>query len=115
MQPTINKDGRNYVETLLLHESGEYIGSETEIVCKEAHNPQAMGAAISYSRRYSLQSLLSIGAEDNDAEGAMNRVTPIAQKVVETKQNGSFNNNKKTVTPVAAKPAPAALDESGWD
>lgn len=74
LQPMVNVDGKNFVETLLLHESGEWISSLTEIVCSKMSDPQSAGAAISYSRRYGLQSLVSIGAEDNDAEGAMNRV-----------------------------------------
>lgn len=66
-------DGRSHLETILMHESGEYLGSQTPIVCAKQNDPQALGSAISYARRYGLSSLLSIGAEDNDAEGAMNR------------------------------------------
>lgn len=63
----------NVVETILLHESGEFLGSTIKIVCKEENNPQAYGSAVSYARRYGLSSMLSVGAEDNDAEGAMDR------------------------------------------
>jgi hypothetical protein len=139
LQPTLTIDGKNYVRTLLLHESGEYLGSDTEIICAKQNDPQAYGSAISYSRRYGLQSLMSIGAEDSDAEGAMNRPSAVANSkpwassitaasapvasgtvtaptVVATapatpiKANGSFKK------PQAAKKVEApAADASDWD
>lgn len=75
LQPTVSVDGKQFVQTTLLHESGEYIASLTEIVCAKQNDPQAYGSAISYARRYGLQSLLCIGAEDNDAEAAMGRTS----------------------------------------
>jgi len=63
------------VETILLHESGEWVSSETKIVVVKQNDPQALGSAISYARRYGLQSLISLPAEDDDAETAMSRPT----------------------------------------
>ena len=73
LQPTVVVEGRQYVRTLLLHESGEFLASDTEVLCAKQNDPQALGSAISYARRYSLQSFMNVGAEDSDAEGAMNR------------------------------------------
>ena len=73
LQPMIQKDGKSYVRTLLMHSSGQYIGSDTEVVCSKPNDPQAYGSAVSYARRYGLQALVSLGAEDNDAEEAMGR------------------------------------------
>lgn len=73
MQPTVYEEGVAFVETLLLHESGEFIASVTPIVVAKQNDPQALGSAISYARRYGLQSLLSVGAVDDDGEGAMDR------------------------------------------
>ncbi len=70
LQPVINKDGKNYVQTLLLHESGEFIGCETEIKTVKQNDPQAEGSGISYARRYGLQSLVCLGAEDDDGNKA---------------------------------------------
>ena len=75
-QPLIQKDGKSYLRTLLLHTSGEYLGSDVEIVCAKQNDPQAQGSAISYARRYGLQSLMSLGAADDDGEGAMGRTKP---------------------------------------
>jgi hypothetical protein len=58
------------VETVLLHTSGEWLSSETKIVSKSEIDPQAQGSAISYARRYGLQSMLFMSAEDDDGEKA---------------------------------------------
>lgn len=89
LQPMTIESDRTFVVTMLLHSSGQYISSLTEIIVPDnkASDPQAHGAAQSYARRYGLQSLVCIGAEDNDAEGAMNRPAKLAEsKPSETKQ-----------------------------
>lgn len=93
LQPTVTDGSKSYVETLLLHESGEYLSGQYEIVYGKANDPQAFGAAVSYARRYSLQAMLNIGAEDDDAESAMGR--------------GKAASNSK---PAQAHAAPAKLD-----
>jgi hypothetical protein len=61
------------VETTLIHESGEFISGTTPVVVAKANDPQALGSAITYSRRYGLQAMLGIPAEDDDGEKAMGR------------------------------------------
>ena len=77
------------VETILLHESGQYFCIKTPIYCLKPNDPQAFGKGITYSKRYALQALLGLPSEDDDAESAMNRgdkaksttkSTPQAQK-----------------------------------
>ena len=70
IQPTGVTDGIGYVETVLLHESGEWISSTMKITAKTENNPQEQGSAITYARRYSLQSMMFIPAEDDDGEKA---------------------------------------------
>ena len=61
------------VETILLHESGQYFCIKTPIYCLKPNDPQAFGKGITYSKRYALQALLGLPSEDDDAEAAMNR------------------------------------------
>lgn len=61
------------VRTTLLHVSGQAIESDTPIITAKEKDPQALGSAISYARRYGLQSLLSLPADDDDGESAMAR------------------------------------------
>lgn len=77
LQPVSN----GCVITRLVHESGEWIeDGGVAIVCAKQNDPQAQGAAISYARRYGLASFLFIPAEDDDAEGAMQRKPELAKK-----------------------------------
>jgi len=63
----------NHVETVLMHESGEWFSSETALIVKESNNPQSYGSSVSYARRYGLMSILGLPAEDDDGEKAMVR------------------------------------------
>lgn len=73
LQPTIQVDGKSFVETVLLHESGEFISSLTEVIVSKANDAQQQGSGISYARRYGLQSLANIGSDDDDGETAVGR------------------------------------------
>lgn len=63
------------VETTLLHTSGEWLSSFCKIVSKTDNNPQDQGSAITYARRYGLQSMLFMSAEDDDGEKATDHKT----------------------------------------
>lgn len=70
LQPIDSDEHGVYVETTLLHESGEWISASMRISPKSETNPQDQGSAISYARRYSLQSMVFIPAVDDDGEEA---------------------------------------------
>lgn len=69
-QPTRQADGGVCVETVLLHESGQWISGETFIPAGSGDNraslAQAYGSGITYARRYGLLSLLGVVADDDD-------------------------------------------------
>lgn len=74
LQPTgQNEKGEDVVITVLLHTSGQYFAGETTIVAAKQNDPQAYGSAVTYARRYGLQSITGLPSEDDDAEGAMSR------------------------------------------
>jgi len=60
------------VATRLMHVSGQWVESEFVLpIVKQ--DPQAAGSAITYARRYALQSIAGIPTADDDAESAMLR------------------------------------------
>jgi hypothetical protein len=66
---TDNED-KMYLCTRLVHGmSGEWIESDYPIICA-LDNPQAVGSALTYARRYSLCALVGIASEDDDGEHA---------------------------------------------
>lgn len=65
-------DGENVImKTMLLHESGEFMKSEALIMRPAKNDPQGVGSCITYARRYSLCSMLSLSTgEDDDGNHA---------------------------------------------
>jgi hypothetical protein len=113
------------LETILLHESGEYIGSETDIVVKANGNAQDYGSAISYARRYGLQALVALKGEDDDGNGASGKVVHqqgVTKSVVaastQAASESASETKAETVTPPASggfkrKPKPTAAAPQG--
>lgn len=108
LQPTIQIDGKSFVETVLLHESGEFISSLTEVVVSKANDAQQQGSGISYARRYGLQSLANIGADDDDGEAAVGRGNARASSTSSAVIATSSANNVDKLEESAIQSAPAA-------
>lgn len=81
LQPIIQEGGKNYVRTLLLHESGEFLDSFTEVVCSKQNDAQAFGSALTYARRYGMQSMVNVGSEDDDGQKASQPAKPTLEPV----------------------------------
>ena len=60
------------IQTVLMHESGEWIASNIRLQPIKA-DPQGMGSAITYARRYAYAAILGIASEDDDGECATGR------------------------------------------
>lgn len=58
--------------TILLHSSGQQISSTFHMPVKDANNPQAVGSALTYARRYALSALVGVAPEDDDGNFAPN-------------------------------------------
>lgn len=65
----LSEEGKAGVETILMHSSGEWISNTLMLKCQK-NDPQGLGSAITYARRFSLQSIAGIPAVDDDAEAA---------------------------------------------
>ena len=89
LQPIVHTENKNFVKTILLHESGELMESLTEIVYNKVNDAQAQGSGISYARRYALQSFVCVGADDDDGQKAVqnkpNATKEIMQKAKDAK------------------------------
>ncbi len=96
---TLDSDERgDYVVTTLMHSSGQWISGRHKLITskfvknktgegyiEEPGTMQSLGSAITYARRYSLQAIVGLSAEDDDAESTMQRpaqVKPPQAKVL---------------------------------
>ena len=57
------------VETLLMHASGQWISSEVDVPVSK-QDAQGYGSALTYARRYGLQAIAGVAAEDDDGNAA---------------------------------------------
>lgn len=75
--PTILDDGTQTLTTMLLHESGEWLTSVLKILPNKPNDPQAVGSAITYARRYALAAIVgvTVEGEDDDAQAASQKPT----------------------------------------
>ena len=68
--------------TMLAHASGEWIASDWPVCpVAETANPQRMGAALTYARRYALFTLVGIAGEDDLDAPDLCHVAPSAAAV----------------------------------
>jgi len=81
-------DGRLGVTTILVHTSGGRVATGP-LPMPAPNDPQKVGSAITYARRYALMATLGLAAEDDDGQAAK----PVAKKI------GTENVRRGTVTP----------------
>jgi hypothetical protein len=82
VQFPIESEGRIGVETMLMHSSGEYLSNQFTVQLSK-QDAQGAGSAITYCRRYALQAIAGIPAEDDDGNAASQQSKPsgISEKV----------------------------------
>jgi hypothetical protein len=83
--PALNKNGLVVIQTTapvengsidiittLAHESGQWIKGILTLK-PQKNDPQGIGSAVTYGRRYGLAAITGVAQEDDDAEAAINR------------------------------------------
>lgn len=82
IQTTRLLEGKIILTTTLLHNSGEYISGDYPITpmrqvkdqgWSPSEDPQSLGSAITYARRYAMSAIIGIAPEDDDGEAAVGR------------------------------------------
>lgn len=56
--------------SVLAHKSGQAVGERFDMTIKDPSNPQLIGSALTYMRRYALMAIAGIAPEDDDANSA---------------------------------------------
>jgi UTP-glucose-1-phosphate uridylyltransferase len=67
-----------------MHKSGQWISGDYPVLVAKM-DAQGLGSAITYARRYALQAMLGVAAEDDDGEAAMGRTVKAASTSGEVK------------------------------
>ena len=69
IQPTVDDESGRYVETVLLHDSGETLRCRVPLIVQK-NDMQGYGSAVTYARRYGLMCMAGIAPEDDDGNAA---------------------------------------------
>lgn len=69
IQPTGEDDHGRFVETVLIHESGESLNCRVPLILNK-NDMQGFGSAVTYARRYGLMAMAGIAPEDDDGNAA---------------------------------------------
>ena len=69
VQFPVEDGGRIGIETVLMHESGEWLSNSFTVQLTK-QDAQGAGSAITYCRRYGLQAVAGIPSEDDDGNAA---------------------------------------------
>lgn len=86
--PAAFSGGAMSLDTVLIHESGEWLsGEEAFGVATGKQDPQAVGSALTYARRYAQMAVLNMPAVDDDAETAT-RPAPVKNPTVNVHPEG---------------------------
>lgn len=91
------------VETILMHESGEWIAKTLKMPVERGKGmsaAQAYGCVISYARRYALASILGIAQSDNDASIESDDKS---KEKFEQKQSKSYTDKKNNCQASASR------------
>lgn len=83
-QPPEHVEGKNFIETMVIHESGQYITSLNEVIVGKQNDPQSYLAAQTYTRRGALQAVLNMGSEDDDGNSISGKFVDVAEKAKPT-------------------------------
>lgn len=96
-------DGVLFLETLLMHKSGQWVSGLYPIRA-ENEKPQTLGSAITYARRYALSSCVGVSTDDDDG----NKASGIGHGVEGKKEKGWDQlNQKQRTTKLEALDGPA--------
>lgn len=69
-QMTTKNEQGLFVNTLIMHSSGEWLEGSYPVICKTMDDPQKVGAAMTYARRFSLASAFGVPQIDDDGNTA---------------------------------------------
>jgi len=83
--------GDGTLTTLLAHfESGEFVKSTISLAPVKDNNPQAVGSALTYARRYSLSAVLGLAIGEDDDDGHQAAKPAPVMKPILTPRHGMW-------------------------
>lgn len=119
--PTDSTEGRVALTTVLMHSSGEYIGT-TYSTRLQQDSAQGVGSALTYLRRYALASMVGIVADEDDDGNAASQpqqrsasYSQPAQQAARPAAAQPATNGAALISDAQRKMLFAIWKEGGWE
>lgn len=108
--PIVNEHGPALV-TQLVHSSGETIVGHYPLAPAKQNDPQSLGAAMTYARRYGLMAITGMAPEDDDGNMASGRDTSPPKAQTPTATSPMMPKNS-ALSPSSAPSSPAPVSSA---
>ena len=95
---TFDEEGVPVVTTILMHSSGEWLSGNLKLKPTKP-DPQGVGSALTYGRRYSLEGILGIAREDEDDDGNAASERPAEAVIPPSAEATADQGGEKQKTP----------------
>lgn len=110
--------GKNCLETVLMHSSGEWVSEWFEINPVDS-KPQSLGSAITYARRYALSAILGLQVEDDDGNEASKptvaaKAKPTPPKAIASQRGALKKRIKELVDEIVMVPLEGGEAYKDW-
>lgn len=109
VQPLEYQDGHYILTTQINHISGQFIRSSVVIPVVK-NDPQGVGSAITYLRRYSLTSMLGVVADEDDDGNAGSNLPPLTANHVQNSTRTGKGPTEKQLGYLKAKAIEAKIE-----
>ena len=106
------ENGQTVLVTTLYHDSGEWISSDYPLNPVK-NDPQGLGSALTYARRYALTALIGLVSDDDDDGNAGSGVN--GRQEVKSKINAYKETQKTAITETQQKELFKVLKEFGLE
>lgn len=100
IQPSGQDEHGHYVETVLLHTSGERLVCRVPMIFGK-NDMQGYGSAMTYARRYGLMAMAGVAPEDDDGEGAKGGGRPSNTRPDKTDKTPGIDPDRPSAATIA--------------
>lgn len=110
----VDESGMLLLVTKLVHVSGEWMVSEYPVTPTK-NDPQGLGSAVTYARRYTLSSLVGVVADDDDDGNAASGQQSAARQTEQRQANGNGKPAPVQVATGNGAPGQAPQNDNPFD
>jgi hypothetical protein len=113
-----NRDGMQLIVTRIMHTSGQWMEDDGYILNPTKNDPQGMGSAVTYARRYTLGASLGIITEDDDdgnkASEPVKKLTPVPKAEPKTLEEPDWFTEQGELNEKGILAAKSIADGMEW-